>query len=170
MNKKKSIILLVCLVVLLGAVNAAWMITYNKTITTNVIGEEESYSFTYEFSNLLSLDTSNKRNSTITNLTIAGLDEDINMSFDVETRRYNATETCLDYEDDCLVTITHIYDGGPGEVRNVLSNTTNIGSDGNFILIGNTDNIIEYKIECVKKSCPQEINSTIELEEIVDSY
>jgi hypothetical protein len=174
MDKKRGIFIIVFLVLFLGVVNAVWIISYSSTITTNVIGQEKEYSFSHEFNESLSLDTSDGPANTTTTWIIEDLEEDINMEFDVETRKNSSDTECTngddDYKKDCKITITHIYDDGSGEIRSILSNTTNIQSSGEVTLMEDIDNIIEYKVECVPNSCTQEIVSTIEFEEIVDTY
>jgi len=174
MNKKKSIILLVCLVVLLGAVNAAWILNYTATITTNVVSNERTFSFSHEFEDVLNLDTTNIENSTTTYWEIEDLDEDLNVTFDISTHKMNLTsdEECFKYKDDCRVIVTHIYNNGADEVRDQLTITDGAGvsGDANFILFEEITNTIEYKVECIKNSCPQEIESEITIEETTESF
>ncbi len=162
MNKKRGLIVLVVLVSLMTFVNAAWIIFYEGEIITNIIGEGAPYIITQEFSNSLSLNTSSGNGTVTTSMKIEGLSENINMSFDIDTRRTNLNSSCPNYDDDCVVRLTHIYGG----VRNILSNTTNVNDDGNVLLLAPNENFIEYMIYCVEDSCPQRINSNVTLEEI----
>jgi len=169
MDKKGGMLLLIFLVLLLGTVNAAWIISYKKTITTNVIGEKSVYNISWEFDNTLSLNTNNGPASTDTSMKIDGLTEDMNMTFEIETRRTNLSseEECPNYEKDCDVIVTHIYDDGIIEIKTILSDSpTTIGDEANFTLFAGFDNFIEYKIECVEDSCPQRINSNVTLKQI----
>ena len=156
--------LLVFLVLLLSVVNAAWIIYYKKTITTNVIGEETVYTISQEFANTLSLNTTSGPANITTLMEIKNLNENIKMSFEIETRKTNLTNaSCPNYRDDCGVIVTHIYDS----IRRILSNrSTTITDKENFTLFTPLTNFIEYRIECVEDSCSQRINSNITLEEI----
>lgn len=174
MNKKKGVILLICLTVLLGIVNAAWILHYSAEITTNVISNERTFSFSHEFNDVLELDTTKESNSTITNWEIEDLDEDLNVTFDISTHKTNLTsdEECIKYKNDCRVIVTHIYNNGTDDVRDQLTYTDGAGVTGkaNFILFEDISNVLEYKVECIKNSCLQEISSEIEIEEVVESF
>lgn len=175
MNKKRGWIAIVLLIVILGAVNAAWILNYSATITTNVISEERTFAFSHTFKDDLNVDTTNEANSTTTYWEIEDLEEDLNVTFDVNTERTNLTSEGIcsiekNYEDDCRVIITHIYNNETGEVRDILVEKQNKNSKGNFILFEDISNIIEYRIECVHNSCPQEIVSEIEIEETMETF
>jgi hypothetical protein len=165
MNKKRGILIIVFLVLILGVVNAAWAIYYKKTITTNVIGDKKIYDISQEF-NSLSLNTSGGPDSDVTLMKIGGLSEDENMNYAIETRKTYLDASCPNPDKDCLVTVTQIYAGGSGEIRNILSSTQNINSEKNFTLVKNTDNLIEYKVECIKNSCPQRISSNVTIQQV----
>jgi len=169
MNKRKYLFILIVLILVLGVVDAAWIVFYKKTITTNVIGEEKTFTIFQEFNSILSLNTSNGPAETKTLMEIKDLTEDANMTFEIETRRTNLTsETeCPNFEDDCGVIITHIYPNGMVNITNILSNKpTTIGDEANFILLKNINHFIEYKIQCVEDSCPQRVSSNITLEQV----
>lgn len=165
---------MVCLVLVLGIVNAAWILNYSTTITTNVISNERTFSFSHEFDDVLELDTTNEPNSTITNWEIEDLDEDLNVTFKISTHKTNLTsgEMCNNYKKDCRVVVTHIYNNGTDDVRNILTITesSSVTGDANFILFEDISNIIEYKIECIQNSCPQEIESEIDIEEVIEYF
>lgn len=174
MNKKKSVILLVCLVALLGAVNAAWILNYYAEITTNVISNERTFSFSHEFEDTLEINTTNGPNSTTTYWEIENLDEDLNVTLKISTDKFNLTseEECIDYKADCRVITAHIYNNGTDDIRDVLTITENSGvkDDANFILFEDISNIIEYRIECAENSCPQKRISEIEIMESTNYY
>ncbi|MDO8528705.1 MAG: hypothetical protein Q7S06_02335 [Nanoarchaeota archaeon] len=162
-KKLKGIIVIGLLIALLGFMDAAWIIYHRSTITTNIIGEKSMYNISQEFANTLSLNTS----SGITNVTslmeIEGITGNINMSFDIQTRKTDLTNaSCPNYDDDCCVIVTHIHNTN----RNILSNCpSNIGDKENFTFLTPGTNYLEYMIECVEDSCSQRINSNITLEE-----
>lgn len=166
--------MLISLVILLSVVNAAWILNYNKTITANVIGEERTFTFSHEFEDVLDLDTSNGPNSTITIWEIENLEEDLNTTFDISTHKFNLTseEICSDYKKDCRVIVTHIYNNGTGEVRDLLSyiEGSSVTGDANLILFEDISNVIEYRIECAENSCSQEIVSEITIEEFTNYF
>jgi hypothetical protein len=174
MNKKKSVILLVCLGFLLSVVNAAWILNYSTIITTNVISNERTFSFSHEFNDFLNLDTTNGINSTITYWEIEDLDEDLNVTFDISTHKENLTseEICADYKKDCNIIVTHVYNNGTDDVRDLLTSTegSSVTDEANFILFEDISNIIEYRIECAENSCPQEIESKIGIIESTNYY
>lgn len=165
MDRKKGLSIIILLVLVLGVVDAAWILYYKKTITTNVIGGESVYSISLEFNDTLSLDTSNGPDSTKTLMKIDNLDKNLNMSFEIETRRTNLDSDCPNYENDCIVTLAHIYNNGT-EIKTILSSKQTITNDGNFTLFKDVDNYIEYKVECVENSCAQRISSNVTLEQI----
>jgi len=165
MDRKKGLSIIVFLVLLLGVVDAAWVLYYKGTITTNVIGEQSAYSISWEFNDTLSLDTTNGPDSTSTLMKIDSLDKDLDMGFEIETRRTNLDSNCPNYEDDCTVTLAHIYNNGT-EIKTILSNKQTITNDGNFTLFKDVDNYVEYKVECVENSCSQRISSNVTLEQI----
>jgi len=174
MNKKKGVILLVGLVALLSIVNAAWILNYTAEITTNVISDERTFSFSHEFDDILNLDTTNGPNSTTTYWEIEDLEEDLNVTFEVSTHKYNLTseEICADYKEDCRIIATHIYNNGTDDIRDILTITegSSVNEDANLILFEDISNIIEYRIECAENSCPQEIESEIEIIEFTNYY
>lgn len=174
MNRKRGLILLISLVVLLSVVNAAWILNYTKTITTNVVSEERTFSFSHEFEDTLNLDTTNGPNSTTTYWEIEDLDEDLNVTFEISTHKENLTseKICADYEKDCRVITAHIYNNGTDDVREILTITegSSVNGDANLILFEEISNIIEYRIECAENSCPQEIESEIEIVEFTNHY
>ncbi|VVB82641.1 Uncharacterised protein [uncultured archaeon] len=165
MDKRKGIFLIIFLVLLLSVVNAAWIIYSKQTITSNVVGGKNDYNISWSFDNSLSLNTSNGPDETSTSMKIEGLSKDANMSFEIETRRTNLNSSCPNYDDDCKVILTQIYNNG-GEIRKILSDKQTITSTGNFTLFHGTDNFIEYRIQCVENSCSQRIVSNVTLEQI----
>jgi len=161
MDKKKGLVIIISLVLLLGAVDAAWIFYYKNTITANVIGEK-FYSISEEFDSTISVDTTEGPDSESTLMKIQSLDRDRLMEISTTTRRTNLTsEKDCDYEDDCIVTWTYIYDSG---IKEVLINKQTITNEKNFTLYAGGNNYIEYKIECVEDSCPQRIVSNVTVE------
>ena len=160
---KRGAIIIILLVLLLVLVDSAWIFSYKRTITSNVIGRgQEAYTITQEF-NDLSLDTSTGASSQISLMKVQGLGKDITVNLAIETRRTNLDSTCVNYDDDCNVTVTQIYSNG---TRKILSNKQNINEQANFTLFKDTENVLEYKIFCIENSCPQKVNSTVTLTEI----
>lgn len=174
MEKRKGVITIICLLIFMGVVNAAWILNYNKIITTNVISNERTFNFSHEFDEVLNLNTTNGPNSTTTYWEIEDLEEDLNVTFEVSTHKFNLTseEICADYKEDCRVITTHIYNNGTDEIRDILTITegSSVNEDANLILFGDISNIIEYKIECAENSCQQEIESEIEIVEFTNYY
>lgn len=164
MDKKRGILIIILLVLFLGVIDAAWIIYYKDSITTNVIGEK-IYTISEEFDNSLSLDTLDGPDEKSTLMKIQDVDKDRLMEIEVSTRRTNLTSEveCPDYEDDCRVTWTYIYGDG---TREVLIDKQTITNKKNFTLFTGQDNFIEYKIECVEDSCPQRIVSNVTIEGI----
>ena len=163
---KRGVIVIIFLVLLLAVIDSAWIFSYKKTITTEIIGQNKGYTISHEFDNALSMNTSNGPGQINSSLKIMGLDKDVNMSLEISTRRTSINSSCSDYDKDCKVIITQIYNN----IRKILSNTTNINDDENFVLFKNTENIIEYQIVCVENSCSQRIISNVTLEQIPNSY
>jgi hypothetical protein len=163
-GKLKGFVVLVFLILILGTVDSAWIFYHERTITTNVIGGEGTYTISQEFDNSISLDTSNGNANVTTLMTIDDLNHDMNMSFEIETRKTNLNSNCSRYDKDCRIIVTHKYN----LTNNILSDKTeNITTSDkkNLILHSPLTNYIEYRIECVKNSCNQRINSNITLNE-----
>jgi hypothetical protein len=173
MDKRRGLFIIIVLVLILGVVDAAWIISYRKTITANIIGEQKIYTISQEFSNNISLNTSTGPAEIITLMKIDGLIEDANMSFEIDTRRTNLTSKteCPNPDEDCGIIVTYIYNNGTGNVTNILSyKPANLGDDKNFTMYKEVENFLEYKIQCVEDSCPQRIRSNITLEQIPNSF
>jgi len=174
MNKKKGVIILIILVSLLSVVNAAWILNYSAEITTKVIGKEKTYSFSHKFKDIPSLDTTQGPNSTVTNWEIEDLDTDLNVTFKISTHKTNLTseKECPEYKTDCRVIVTHIYEDDSKEVKDILSYTegSSVTGEANFILLKDISNIIEYRVECARNSCSQEITSEINIEEMTEYF
>jgi hypothetical protein len=160
---KRGVIVIILLIFLLVLIDSAWIFSYKKTITTEITGQSTIYTISHEFDNALELDTSDGPSQINTSIKIKGLGKDVNMSFDISTRRTNVT-VCPNYDDDCDVIVTQIYNN---DIRKILSDKpTTIGDKENFTLFKNVDNMIEYQIVCVQNSCPQRIISNVTLTEI----
>lgn len=173
MDRKKGVILLVLLISILGIVNAAWILSYSGTIITNVISDEKSYTFTHEFAENLEINTTDSANNITTFWEIDSLVEDLNVTLEMDTHKTNLTsEECSDYKEDCRVILTHIYNNGTEDIRDLLSITDGSGvtGDADFILFAGITNTIEYRVECIRNSCPQEIVSDVDIEEIVNEF
>jgi len=164
MNRRKGVLILIFLVLLLGVVNAAWIFSYKKTVIADIIGREQKiYTISQDFSDLL-LNTSNGLDNKSTLMKINNLKENMNMLFKIETRVTNLS-SCPDYDKDCKVTVTQIFNNG---TRNILSDTDHyyINEEANLTLFKDAENVLEYNIVCVKNSCPQRIKSNITLSQI----
>jgi hypothetical protein len=161
-GKLKGFVVLVFLILVLGTVDSAWIFYHEKTITTNVIGVGGTYTISQEFANSLSLNTSSGNANVTTLMKIDSLPQDMNTTFEIETRKTNLDSGCPNYDDDCKVVVTSIYNGN----RKLISNTTNINDKKNLTLFTPLMNSIEYRIECIKNSCSQRINSNITLTEV----
>jgi hypothetical protein len=165
MDKRRGIVILIFLVLLLGVIDAAWIFSYKKIITASVVGgEKKVYTISQDFGDSLLLNTSNGPDIKSTLMKISDLEEDTNMLFKIETRVTYLEPDCLNGE-DCKVTVTQDLING---TEKILSDTDhyNINEEANLTLFKIIENILEYKIECVKNSCPQKINSTIILSQI----
>jgi hypothetical protein len=160
-DKKRGVVIIISLVLLLGVIDAAWILSYKQTITAKVIGEK-FYSISEEFDSTISLNTSDGPDTEI-NLMKIESNKDRLVDLDATTRRTNLTseEEC-DYEDDCIVTWTYIHDG----IKEILINKQTITNNKNFTLLEGEENYIEYKIECVEDSCAQRIASNVTIEGI----
>jgi len=165
MDKKRGIAILIFLVLLLGMIDAAWIFSYKKIITANVVGgEKKVYTISQNFGDSLLLNTSNGPDSKSTLMKISDLEEDTNMLFKIETRVIYLEPGCLNGE-DCRAIVTQNFING---TKKILSDTDHysVNEQANLTLLKTIENILEYKIECVKNSCAQKINSTITLSQI----
>ncbi len=165
-GKLKGFVVLVFLILILGIIDAAWIIYHKSTITTNIIGEKKVYFISQQFSDTLSLNTSTGPANVTTLMKIDDLTEDINISFRSETDRTVLDSDCPNYKDneDCNVTVAYLYSNG---TRKLLIYKNKGDETANFTLLAlPIINIFEYRIDCIKDSCSQIINSTIILEEV----
>jgi len=163
LDKKKGIMIVICLILFIGIVDAAWIFFYfNQTITGNVIGGEKPNYEILKFNGALSIDTSKGAASNSTIMRINNLDEKQEVDVKVNVNRTNLDSDCSGYDKDCDVTLTHIL---PNGTRNNLishSISSNPNKESFTLLKGN--NQIEYNLSCKQNSCPQTIlfNITIE--------
>lgn len=162
MDKKRGLVILIFLILLLGVVNAAWILSYKKTITGNVFGGK-FFTISKEFSNEISIDTSEGADSDTTEMKI-NVKKDSNVSLDVDIERINMDSSDCPYLEDCRVIVIHNYQ----DSSDVLMNTTAKSSPSSerFILFKDTENIIRYMISCKENSCLQRIVSNVTIEGI----
>jgi hypothetical protein len=157
LDKKRGIMIIICLVLLLGIIDASYFFFYyNQTITGNVVGSGErlNYNIT-QFSSILSVNTSKGASSNSTIMRITNLNENLDVSFDADVNKINRSSDCLDFANDCEVILTHILPNGTR--KSLTSGSTSSEPSLKDTTFLNGTNQIEYNLSCKENSCPQTV-------------
>jgi ribosomal protein L7Ae-like RNA K-turn-binding protein len=164
LDKKRGIVIIICLILLVGIVNAAWIFFYyNQTITGNVIGGEKLSYTLLEFGSTLSVNTSEGASSNSTIMKINSLSENQNVKISIKVNKTNLNSSCSNYENDCEVFLSQVLLNGTRDTLVHVLTSTNTQSKSFTLLEGN--NQIEYNLSCDAHSCPQTIVANITIEQ-----
>ncbi len=152
--KKLLALMTLCTLMLSGGVFAAWQLGFFGTSTVTVSSSSE-LAGVLSFSDL-SLNTTTSADEAQTSAILDNTNGLIqaNVSFDIETTLLDPA--CSDYLGDCLIFLE--------QTNSVVSNDDIF--DGDQINITSGYNSFNISVECVRASCPQQLNISVDIDEI----